>query len=96
MPGPLIFLDVDGPLIPFRARSFGPVEHENPLVERLDPADGGRLLALGGALVWATTWMDDANEVIAPILAGSRRTVRGGRCCIGSTRGSAWPVATSR
>lgn len=77
---PLIFLDVDGPLIPFRARpvrrqhvlsdSDGPLNAAsgNPLVHRLDPADGRRLLGLGCQLVWATTWLGEANEVIAPPL----------------------------
>lgn len=73
---PLLFLDVDGPLIPFRARSIavsdrvGPADDApgNPLLDRLDPVDGRRLSGLGCRLVWATTWMDDANEVIAPRL----------------------------
>ncbi|GIF00010.1 hypothetical protein [Actinoplanes rishiriensis] len=37
-------------------------------MERLDPADGRRLLSLGCDLVWATTWMADANEIVAPRL----------------------------
>jgi len=77
---PLIFVDVDGPLIPFdalpvsRERSLGgPVVQPlggtgNPLLDRLDPDDGRRLLALGYQLVWATTWMAEANEVISPRL----------------------------
>jgi hypothetical protein len=76
---PLLFLDVDGPLIPFRARPgaarFAPAQPAgpagssgNPLIDRLDPADGRRLLALDCHLVWATTWMSDANAFIAPRL----------------------------
>jgi hypothetical protein len=77
---PIVFLDVDGTLIPFRARSAesaagpasaaGPVEDVsgNPLLDRLDPADGHRLLALGCQLVWATTWMADANDLVSPRL----------------------------
>ncbi|GAA1736167.1 HAD domain-containing protein [Luedemannella helvata] len=38
----------------------------NPLLDRLDPDDGRRLLALGCQLIWATTWMAEANEVISP------------------------------
>jgi hypothetical protein len=77
---PVVFLDIDGPLIPLRAR---PLRHEpghhraaarasdergNPLLDRLDPNDGLRLLALDCQLVWATSWMAEANEVISPLL----------------------------
>ncbi|MGW4908547.1 HAD domain-containing protein [Streptomyces sp. NPDC004270] len=72
----LLFLDIDGPLIPFGAPEGHtyPV-HEtahaapaNPLLTRIDPALGPRLAALGCQLVWATTWMDDANTTVAPWL----------------------------
>ncbi|CAM5316303.1 hypothetical protein SAFG77S_00753 [Streptomyces afghaniensis] len=73
---PLLFLDVDGPLIPFgsssgHARAPGadastPVDKGNPLLTRLDPTIGARLMALGCPLVWASTWMEEANEVVAP------------------------------
>jgi hypothetical protein len=76
---PVLYLDADGPLIPFRARPAGhrPTSMAvtasaeasgNPLLDRLDPADGLRLLALGCQLIWATTWMADANEIVAPRL----------------------------
>ncbi|MFE6639767.1 HAD domain-containing protein [Streptomyces tendae] len=72
---PLLFLDVDGPLIPFGSSAGHPevaaastttVDQGNPLLARLDPGIGPRLMALGCQLVWATTWMEEANEVIAP------------------------------
>ncbi|MFB7513235.1 HAD domain-containing protein [Streptomyces sp. NPDC056144] len=74
---PLLFLDVDGPLIPFGARSqpYPTYTHGvvlgasgNPLLSRLNPAHGPRLAALPCDLVWATTWTIDANELIAPRL----------------------------
>jgi hypothetical protein len=71
---PVVFVDVDGPLIPFRerarpARVRSLDQTGNPLLHRLDPADGGRLVALGCELVWATSWLADANEIISPRLA---------------------------
>ncbi|MET8331638.1 HAD domain-containing protein [Streptomyces sp. NPDC005181] len=73
---PLLFLDVDGPLIPFGAASqeyptyqsgLAPREADsNPLLARINPELGPRLAALPCDLVWATTWMADANECIAP------------------------------
>jgi hypothetical protein len=74
---PLIFVDVDGTLIPFKSRPVSPDwssggaavrslgGSDNPLLDRLNPHDGHRLMALGCPLVWATTWMADANEVIS-------------------------------
>lgn len=39
-----------------------------PLRVWLNPVHGGNLLRLGFELCWATTWMDDANRWIAPVL----------------------------
>ncbi|WP_179851355.1 HAD domain-containing protein [Streptomyces sp. TLI_55] len=88
-PLPLLFLDVDGPLIPFGATreelpdgypsydsGRAPSEVEtNPLITRINPEYGPRLQALPCELVWATTWMDDANDCIAPWLGLPRLPV---------------------
>ncbi|PWI09381.1 hypothetical protein DIZ27_16905 [Streptomyces sp. NWU339] len=75
-PRPFLFLDVDGPLIPFGEGAREPLTHEgNPLLGRLDPTVGPRLLALPGDLVWATTWRHEANDTIAPRLGLPRLPV---------------------
>ncbi|MER5753112.1 HAD domain-containing protein [Streptomyces sp. NPDC002088] len=71
----LLFLDVDGTLIPFGAAGSYPAYEAggrssahatgNPLLTRIDPGLGPRLAALGCELVWATTWMDEANDCVA-------------------------------
>ncbi|MGW7196688.1 HAD domain-containing protein [Streptomyces chryseus] len=73
---PLLFLDVDGPLIPFGGQpqdcpTYGPDPASagagaHPLLARINPEHGPRLAALPCEVVWATTWMADANECIAP------------------------------
>jgi len=79
---PLLFLDVDGTLIPFGATPeqlpggypvydypLAPhLEETHPLLARIDPALGPRLMALPCELVWATTWEYDANLWIGPLL----------------------------
>jgi hypothetical protein len=66
-----VFLDVDGTILPFGAStvlaSIGTAVR-SPLLGHLDLEVGARLAALPGELVWATTWMEEANEVLAPIL----------------------------
>ncbi|WP_128432591.1 HAD domain-containing protein [Streptomyces cyaneus] len=77
----LLFIDIDGTLIPFGSERPYPVHEprfplpqsaaDQPLLTRADPALGvrlARLAAIGCELVWATTWMDDANDVVAPWL----------------------------
>ncbi|MEU6659060.1 HAD domain-containing protein [Streptomyces sp. NPDC046821] len=80
---PLLFLDIDGPLIPFggppesyptyavpgQAAAPDPLGADlNPLLARINPEYGPRLAALPCEIVWATTWMDDANDHVAPLL----------------------------
>ncbi|SUB40276.1 Uncharacterised protein [Nocardia brasiliensis] len=74
----LLFLDVDGPLIPFGGTD-GPARPElpdsNPLLARLDSELGPLLAALPCQVVWATTWMHEANTTLSPILGLPELTV---------------------
>ncbi|WP_093797100.1 hypothetical protein [Streptomyces sp. Wb2n-11] len=82
---PLLFLDVDGPLIPFGAMpqrypnwATGPDPlgaEANPLLTRISPEHGPRLAALSREMAWATTWMADANECVAPRIGPLRLAV---------------------
>ncbi|WP_107076031.1 HAD domain-containing protein [Micromonospora sp. MH33] len=77
----MLFLDVDGTLIPFGTpRAAGPgMSHghrqapalpadAHPLLHKVNPEHGRRLKALPCDLAWATTWMSDANDMLAPLL----------------------------
>jgi len=66
---PLVFLDVDGPVLPF-ARGRAAADPWRDVVDahlvRLDQSLGQRLAALPARLVWATAWQEDANVEIVP------------------------------
>ncbi|MEU4931581.1 hypothetical protein AB0G54_34615 [Streptomyces yokosukanensis] len=78
MTRPLLFLDVDGPLNPYAAqrerRPEGyttirvPLDARRSLRVWLNPEHGPALLRLGFELVWATSWMEEANIWIAPVV----------------------------
>jgi hypothetical protein len=80
---PILFLDVDGTLLPFGGSGMppapGPPEawtaSSNPWLARVDRALGPLLAELACDLMWATAWMDDANAVIAPLLGLPRLRV---------------------
>jgi hypothetical protein len=63
---PILFLDVDGTLLPFGG---------DPVVGRLVEDVGVRLAALPCELVWATTWGEQANTDIGPRLGLPRLPV---------------------
>ena len=80
---PLLFLDVDGPLIPFGLppEEF-PVypgltddDDSHPGLARINPDHGRRLAALSCELVWATAWEHEANEWVAPRIGLPRLAV---------------------
>ncbi|MBB1246703.1 hypothetical protein GL263_24585, partial [Streptomyces durbertensis] len=73
-PYPLLFLDVDGTLLPHNGVRLPRTLDEwalwqtpaNPHLAALSPTHGRHLLTLPCTLVWATAWMHDANTVTAP------------------------------
>lgn len=67
---PLLFLDVDGPLLPFGEDPQHQRRHPVPdsRLARLDSQIGFRLAGLPCQLVWATTWGEVANAEVAPRL----------------------------
>ncbi|GHD97516.1 HAD domain-containing protein [Streptomyces alanosinicus] len=78
MSRPLLFLDIDGPLNPYAAQAERrpegyttirvPLGYRRPLQVWLNPEHGPALLRLGYELVWATSWMEEANVWIAPVV----------------------------
>ncbi|MFE2508889.1 hypothetical protein [Streptomyces naganishii] len=68
------------------------VDQGNPLLGRLDPDLGLRLTALGCDLVWASAWMEEANEAVAPRIGLPRLPVMAwpDACADDSPRGLHW------
>jgi hypothetical protein len=69
----LLFLDVDGTLIPYD--SSARAEPANHGLGRINLALGPRLLGLEVELMWATGWLHEANAVISPLLGLPRLPV---------------------
>jgi len=74
---PLLFLDVDGTLLPAGGPQRPSTLEEwnatwqnaaNPHLANLVVEQGSRLFAMPCELMWATAWMSDANKVIAPLM----------------------------
>ena len=67
---PVLFLDIDGPLLPFggdpRPRPATPDPEWH--FARLKRDAGRRLAGLPCVLVWATAWAEEANTEVAPRL----------------------------
>ncbi|MEV5875054.1 hypothetical protein AB0L75_12630 [Streptomyces sp. NPDC052101] len=69
---------IDGPLNPYAAQAERrpegyttirvPLGYRRPLRVWLNPEHGPALLRLGYELVWATSWMEEANVWIAPVV----------------------------
>ncbi|GGL39797.1 hypothetical protein GCM10011588_63250 [Nocardia jinanensis] len=74
---PLLFLDVDGPILPFgeHPQSSPRTVTSGSRFSRLSPGVGRQLATLPCDLVWATTWEDEANSEIAPRLGLPRLPV---------------------
>lgn len=75
-PRPILFLDVDGTLLPTGGVRMPATDEEwdrwqlpsNPHLATMAPAHGPRLLGMPCDLRWATAWMHHANRVVAPLL----------------------------
>jgi hypothetical protein len=72
-----LLLDVDGPLNAYTARDRsmeGRTIHQattstgETFPVRMRASDGPDLLNTGCELIWATTWEDDANKAIGPLI----------------------------
>ncbi len=79
---PLLLMDVDGPLNPFRTKWFRRAPERGYSVHHLTPAGGPTYrvvlnpehgaalteLAQTYDLAWATTWQHEANRLISPLV----------------------------
>ena len=74
---PLLFLDVDGTVIPFgrQNRTGSAATATEPYLAGISSELGYRLAVLPCELVWATTWEDEANTELAPRLGLPRLPV---------------------